>query len=400
MNPKIKRRIVIVFFAVIAVLLYLMREVLLPFVFSGIFVYLLAPAVNRLSNQVIFGRKLPRGAAMLLVFTGFFLFLGLLALLILPPLYNEVIRIGQDIPHRLTEFRETTLPNWMGWIDTLTTRYHLNISARSLLDQLVENVVAFSHHQVEAIPANMQRIVRLLFSTLSTFLVMFLVTAFVLGDLPRIQAGLLRLVPIRLRPGALDLAKAIDRDLSGTIRGQLVICMINGALTTIGLLILHVKFAITIGFIAGVFSLIPVFGAVMSSIPAVLIALTQSPWTALAVVGVIIIIHLIEANLLNPNILGHTVELHPAIIIFAIVVGEHFFGPVGLLFGVPAAAIIRSVLRYFYLKYFAEPTDGTGETISSGFSTHVAVMNVVEPVKSGGEPVVIVEPVETDEASS
>lgn len=379
MNPKVKRRILIAFFAVVAVLLYLMREILLPFVFSGIFVYLLSPAVHYLSNKTIMGRKLPRGVAMLLVFIGFFLGLGLLALLILPPLYAEVLRMGQDIPHRLTEFRETTLPSWMGWVDNLNERYHLNFTARSLLDQLLENIAAFSRHQVETIPANMQHLVKLLFSTLSTFLVVFLVTAFVLGDLPRIQAGLLKLVPIRLRPGALDLAKAIDRDLSGTIRGQLVICMINGALTTIGLLILHVKFAITIGFVAGVFSLIPVFGAMMSSIPAVLIALTQSPWTALAVIGVIIIIHLIEANLLNPNILGHTVELHPAIIVFSIIVGEHFFGPVGLLFGVPAAAIIRSVLKYFYLKYFAEPTDDTGFTTSSGFEGSLAEMAMLLP---------------------
>jgi len=66
---------------------------------------------------------------------------------------------------------------------------------------------------------------------------------------------------------------------------------------------------------------------------------------------------LIEANFLNPKILGHTVELHPAIIVFSIVVGEHFFGAVGLLFGVPVAAILRSVLRYLYLTYFAEPEE-------------------------------------------
>lgn len=355
MNPKLKRRIAIGFFVAIALLLYMIHDVLLPFVFSGIFVYLLTPGVNYLAGQRLFGRPLPRGLAVILVYIAFFLGVGILALLILPPLYAEVLRIAQDIPQQITQMRNVTLPAWIEWVESLNTRYQLNFNVREFINQLLENLLVFSKHQVEALPANMQKLIKLLFSTLSSFLVIFIVTGFVLVDLPRIKVGLLNLVPSRLRPGTLDLVHAIDRDLSGTIRGQLVICLINGTLTTVGLLLLQVKFAITIGFVAGVFSLIPVFGAVISTVPAVLIALTQSVWTALAVVGVIIIIHLIEANFLNPKILGHTVELHPAIIVFAIMVGEHFFGPIGLLFGVPVAAILRSVLRYFYLKYFAEP---------------------------------------------
>ncbi|HEY9841030.1 MAG: AI-2E family transporter [Candidatus Sericytochromatia bacterium] len=357
MNPKIKRRIAIAFFVAVALLLYLIRGVLLPFVFSGIFIYLLAPAVDFLAGQSLFGRKAPRGLAVMLVFIFFFLGLGILALLILPPLYEEVLRIAQDIPRQISEFRSVTLPSWVEWVEGFNARYHFNLNVRAFLDQMVQNILDFSRHQVAALPANMQNLVKLLLSTLSTLLVIFIVTAFMLMDLPRVKAGLLHMLPAQLRPGALELAQAIDRDLSGTIRGQLVICLINGTLTTLGLLLLQVKFAITIGFIAGVFSLIPVFGAVISTIPAVLIALTQSIWTALAVVGVIIIIHLIEANFLNPKILGHTVELHPAIIVFSIVVGEHFFGAVGLLFGVPVAAIIRSLVRYFYLKFFADPPD-------------------------------------------
>ncbi|PKL77544.1 MAG: hypothetical protein CVV27_05180 [Candidatus Melainabacteria bacterium HGW-Melainabacteria-1] len=366
MNPKFKRRAAIGFFVAVALVLYLIHDVLLPFIFSGIFVYLLAPAVNFLAGQRLFGIKAPRGLAVILVYIFFFLGLGVLALLILPPLYEEVMRIAQDIPRQITQFRSVTLPALVDWMESINARYHLNFNVRAFMNQLLESLLVFSQHQVETLPGSMQKLLKLLFSALSTFLVIFIVTAFVLVDLPRIKVGLLQLVPLRLRQGTLDLVHAIDRDLSGAIRGQLAICLINGFLTTIALLLLQVKFAITIGFIAGLFSLIPVFGAVISTIPAVLIALTQSIWTALAVVGVIIIIHLIEANYLNPKILGHTVELHPAIIVFAIVVGEHFFGAVGLLFGVPVAAIIRSVLRYFYHKYFAEPPPGPaiGEAVA------------------------------------
>lgn len=354
MNPRLKHWTTLIFIALVGILLYLARDVLLPFVFSGIFVYLLTPAVDRMSRQSLFGRSIPRGLSVVLVYIGFFLILGLLAVIVLPPLYEETLKIATDIPRQLDQFRHITLPSWVDQMEALNARYKLNFDVQNLIDQLFEHIVNATQHQVESLPYKMQKLVAFLFSTLSSFLVICIVTAFILVDLPRLKVGLYNMVPSRYRHAVLALIHAIDRDLSGTIRGQLLICVINGTLTTLGLALLKVKFAITIGFIAGLFSLIPVFGAMFSTIPAVLIALTQSGWTALAVMGVIIIIHLIEANFLNPKILGHTVELHPAVIVFAIMVGDHFFGPIGLLFGVPVAAILRSILRYFYLTYFAE----------------------------------------------
>lgn len=357
MNPKTKRWILLFLTAVLAGLIYLIHDILLPFIFSGLFVYLLAPLVDYLSKQKFLGRTLPRGVTVMFVYLFVFVAVALLGLIVLPPLYQEVLRIGRDLPHQLEHFRAVTLPSLVQQAEFYNAKFNLNLDVKTYVDQGLETVINAGKHQVESIAGHMQTLIKLLFSALSTFLVIFIVTAFVLIDLPRIKVQLIRLIPKRHRPVVLDLVHAIDRDLSGTIRGQLLICLINGTLTTLGLLLLKVKFAITIGFVAGIFSLIPVFGAVISTIPAVIIALTQSWLTALAVIGVIIIIHLLEANVLNPKILGHTVELHPAIIVFSIVVGEHFFGAVGLLFGVPVAAILRSILRYVYLTYFADPEE-------------------------------------------
>jgi putative heme transporter len=364
MNPKTKRWITLLSVLCVAGLLYLIRETLLPFVFSGLFVYLLAPLVDFLGKQKLFGHSLPRGFTVMLVYIYVFLFVAILGVIVFPPLYQEVVRIGRDLPHQLEHFRVVTLPALVQQAEYFNHKFQLHLDVKIYLDQGLEAALAAGKGQIESMATHMQVLLKLLFSALSTFLVIFIVTAFVLIDLPRIKIQLVRFIPRSHRTLVLDLVQAIDRDLSGTIRGQLMICLINGTLTTLGLLLLNVKFAITIGFIAGVFSLIPVFGAIISSIPAVLIALTQSWWTALAVVGVIIIIHLIEANFLNPKILGHTVDLHPAVIIFSIVVGEHFFGPVGLLFGVPVAAILRSILRYVYNAYLSEDSEEFLETVS------------------------------------
>src|SRR5690606_38618202 len=126
-----------------------------------------------------------------------------------------------------------------------------------------------------------------------------------------------------------------DRGLSGVVRGQVIICGVNGVLSGIGFALLGVKYWPLLAVLAAVFSLIPIFGAILSSIPAVLVALTQSPWTALWVLLWILGIHQVEANVLNPKIMGDSAKLHPVLVIFALVVGEHSYGLPGALFALP-----------------------------------------------------------------
>lgn len=336
--------------------LYLVREILLPFLISGVFIYLMAPGVNYLSAPE---RKfpLPRGGAVVLMYSLCGALLTGIFFLVLPPLYTEFIRIVQQLPVEIGRFREDVLPQWMTFIEAWNQRFDLNMDLQRMMDDTLNQGVSALKNEIEAIPHQLHGILEGVMKTLSSFLVVFIVTGFVLVDLPKIKMNLTQLLPVKHRLQILELISELNKDLGGTIRGQLMICLVNGVLTTLGLLILQVKFAVTIGFIAGVFSLIPVFGALISTVPAVLIGLTQSLWTAVAIVFMIIVIHLLEANVLNPKILGHNVELHPAVIVFAVIAGEHFYGVVGLLFAVPVAAIARSILKFLYQNYLLEEQD-------------------------------------------
>lgn len=150
----------------------------------------------------------------------------------------------------------------------------------------------------------------------------------------------------------------VDRGLAGVIRGQLLICVVNGLLTWAGLLILGVPYATLLGLLAGVFSLIPVFGTIASSIPIVLVALaTGGVHQGLMALGWIGLIHLLEANLFNPLIMGTNAEMHPVIIIFALLAGEHSFGVWGALLAVPTASIIQSCFKYYRQEIVGIPTE-------------------------------------------
>lgn len=360
MSPTAKKWAVASFALLAIGFLYLVRHVLLPFIISGIFIYLLAPIVERLAGQKFLKWQASRGLAVVLIFIHLFFIVALLVIIVVPPLYQEVLKMAHELPQQIAHIRTDVLPLWIAYGEDMAGKAGIHLDLKNSLDHALSQALATGEGKVQSVAVYAQKLVVFLLSAVSSFVVIMIVTAFVLIDLPNLKKNCLGMVPKKFRPGALDLAHAIDKDLSGAIRGQLVICLINGTLTTVGLLILKVKFALTIGLIAGVFSLIPVFGAVMSSVPAVLIAMTQSLLTAVGVLGMIAIVHFIEANFLNPKVMGHNVELHPAIVIFSIVCGEHFLGAVGLLFGVPVAAIMRSVLRYFYRQFFLEPEDLNG----------------------------------------
>jgi len=185
---------------------------------------------------------------------------------------------------------------------------------------------------------------------------LLMVAAFMSIDQAAIRAYVESLVPPENADDVRYLARRVDASLSGVVRGQLTICLVNGLLTLSGLLLFGVKFAFLLGTLAAVFSLIPIFGSILSSIPIVAIALADGWRTALAMLAWIIGIHALEAYLLNPKIMGSAARIHPVVVAFVLVSGERSFGLMGALFAVPVAAIFVAVFDYARLKAQPPPT--------------------------------------------
>jgi predicted PurR-regulated permease PerM len=149
------------------------------------------------------------------------------------------------------------------------------------------------------------------------------------------------------RPDFDHLLERMDRGLSGVVRGQLMICLVNGVLSAIGFALIGLKYWPVMALVAAVGSLIPIFGSILSSVPAVAIGLTQSPATALLVLGWILFIHQLEANFLNPKIIGDAAQLHPVLVVFVLLAGEHWFHAAGALLAVPCLSIAQSFFLHF-----------------------------------------------------
>jgi predicted PurR-regulated permease PerM len=173
--------------------------------------------------------------------------------------------------------------------------------------------------------------------------------------------------------------RRLDRGLSGVVRGQLLICLVNGVLSAIGFWLFHLKYWPILSILAGVMSLIPIFGSILSSIPAVAIGLTQSPTIAFGVLAWIVGIHQLEANFLNPKIIGDAAKIHPVLVVFSLLVGEHFFQITGALFAVPCMSIVQTIFLHF-----RESTLGLRDPMSTTIPPPAPPKTPIEGAESAG----------------
>jgi len=393
---------------------YVFRDVALPFLFAILIAYVLAPLVDRLASFKVAGRQVSRALAVLTLYVNMIGLLALVVVIFVPKLSGDFARLFREAPGLFQKLNEEWVPRAGAWVD-----HHLGADAdaaggddvpavpanppgrwlvvepmadgkqRISLEnvtlevkptsdggfvihpqQLGDDSAAESGGRWERVLKNKlaemvassedvsrrafglaQKLVGGVLNGIAKLFLVLMIAAFILIDLQRIRGFLRSLVPASYRGDYDRIAVGIDRGLAGVIRGQLIICLINGFLTFMGLLLFQVKYAFLLGLIAGVMSVVPIFGSILSSIPIVVVALisndTFDPIKGLAVVGWISVIHLIEANFLNPKIMGDAARIHPVLVVFALIAGEHSYGLVGALFAVPVASIIQTIFSYY-----------------------------------------------------
>lgn len=404
----------------VVLVLFLGREVLLPFVFAGLIAYILAPVVRWMADRTDGTRRMPRGVAIVMCYLVFISLVAGFLLLLVPRLSRDVARLGEEAPGLYKRINEEWTPEVARWLEArfpslvgvkaapeepagvsdvplpprtaLTAtllpdgRYAMQLSpggievkvlpdgsyhiqaneARSEPASLEDKLRAFAQRSLVGLQSKLNDLVRLGQSLVAgfirgVFLFFFtlMIGAFILIDLEKVHAFLRSLFPANVRNDYDVIIAGMDRGLSGVIRGQLLICVINGVLTYIGLLVFDVKYGLILGVVAGLMSLIPIFGSILSSVPIVLVALVPGDeginqgidvFRGVAMTLWIIGIHFIEANLLNPKIIGTAAKIHPVLVIFSLFLGEHAYGLVGALLAVPVLSAISVIFMYFYRK--------------------------------------------------
>jgi predicted PurR-regulated permease PerM len=185
------------------------------------------------------------------------------------------------------------------------------------------------------------------------------VTFYLLKDWPTMLTRLLEEVPPRKRPVVRRLARKIDAVLAGFLRGQAWVCLCVGLIFTVGYLIIGLKYAVAIGMISGALKFLPYVGTVIAFVMAIASSVGQAGWDGFLVAGIMVtfvIAEFTESAILSPRIIGNRVRLHPALVIFAVLVGGKLLGIIGVFIAIPVFAVGRVLLSFWlHRQRIAEP---------------------------------------------
>lgn len=351
--PRTIARAALIGLAVVVVigLVIAAGSALAPFVIGLALAYLLMPVVNWLDKWM------PRWAAILIVYAAGLLILAALLIFLVPPLVNQTIRLVANVAR--PDALERLVADVVDW-------YHTNVPPefQSPLEQMVQSSLPTIQENLSSIAAAAGAFllsqVRQVFSLLS-FLVGFLIVPiwlfYVLHDARKARIFINRQLDYRIRPDFWNVWGIVDRSLSAYIRGQLTLGLIVGVAVGIVLAAvdlipgINVDYILPLALWAGIAELVPMIGAMLGAIPAVIVTLfVGGPVSALVVLGVFTVVQLVENNYLVPRVIGESVGVHPAILIIVLVVFGKLFGLLGVILAAPVTAAARDLYLYAYRR--------------------------------------------------
>ena len=324
--------------SILLIFLWLLGDILLPFVLGAAIAYLLDPIVDRL-ERLGTGRVL--GTILILMAAFFVLFF--IFLLLIPLVIDQFRLLAAAAPDLVTSVQALVL-NQIASISPETEALNSTVSNLSTMAQEKLGII-FGSVMASAIS---------LIDVIMLMVITPVVAVYLLVDWDRILEKINELLPLDHASVVRSLASEIDSTLSAFVRGMIAVCLVLGIYYATALSLIGLEFGLIIGFIAGLVSFIPYVGALLGGVLAIGLALIQF-WgdfeLVALVVGVFIVGQIFEGNILTPKLVGNSVGLHPVSLILALSLFGAFFGFIGLLLAVPLAASAGVILRFFIKKY-------------------------------------------------
>lgn len=318
-------------------------SLLAPFVLAVMLAYMIDPLVDRLDR-----RRVPRALGIALLALPALALLSVLFLFVVPAAIRELGELVQQAPlffERLRAWLEATRERLLSVDLPLVDEEDLiarleAVDANAVVVALEERRAALAARVWSGV-LGLGRGLGTVFTVLGYVALTPVLTFYLLRDWDRLTASAAELLPRARRDQVISFAMECDLMISKYLRGQVTVALAMGLITGLGLWLASFPYAGTLGLIVAVFSIVPYLGVVLSLIPAIFIALVSGS-VGISLLKVVVVYggaQFLESAVISPRIVGESVGLHPVLILLALALGGFFFGFVGLLIGVPAAAI-------------------------------------------------------------
>lgn len=324
----------------------LFEVVILPGVLAVIAYYLLRPLLGLLE-----GWRIPRIWGILVLYIGVIGLVTLLVLLVYPFLREQFTNLVQEFP---VYFKALT-QNIVDFINSSRITEYLDKYdfdydkvVTDFTTDMVDTVRDTAANLAQGVATGITGLVSTLTGILLSLVTVPFILFYLLKDGEKLPKFVLNICPPRMRDGLHAVLHDMDKQISSYIQGQILVSMCIGAMVTIGFLIIGMKYALLLGFLAMITSVVPYLGPVIAITPAAIIALVTSPFMLIKLAIVWTVVQLIEGKFISPQIMGKSLSIHPISIIFVLLTSGSLFGVPGVILGIPGYAILKVLVTHLF----------------------------------------------------
>lgn len=322
----LKAVLIILFF----VFLYILKDVLIIFLFALIIASAISPFAAWLDEK-----GFPRLLGVLLLFLVVLALTITLLSLIIPYVSNDISQLVSTLPQFVAKVSTSLEKVQQGspqYLDFLSEIQNLLETFSTYLQQSSQSIIG---------------LVISIFGGVMSAIAILIISFYLSVTKKGIENFLGSIVPEKYEDYAINLWKRAEFKVGLWLQGQLLLGLIMGLLVYVSLSLMGIKFALVLGFLAALLEIVPMVGPVLAAIPAIFLAFLQSPTLGLWVVVFYVIAQQLENHVLVPVVLGKTIGLNPVVVIIALLIGQNLAGIPGMILSVPVATIIVEMMDDF-----------------------------------------------------
>jgi len=302
-----------------------------------------APLVQRLEA------RMPRGAAIAVVYVGLMLALTMLALVIVPITYSQILVLVGHTSDYVAASQDG--------VAHLETFLRARLGDRIALPTFVQLQSEVGERVGAIFTVTLASVGNIVLGTLNAFLIgasALILSVFLLSRGREVRGGMLALLPVSRRAKANALLVEVSSIFGHFVAGQLALCAIVGVAVWLVLAPVHFGFALLVAVVCGIGYAVPFFGMIAAQVIAAVLAIPQGTGMVVYVTVVIFVLARVADSVLVPKIMAEAVGVSPIAVMFAVFAGGELFGLPGLVLGIPAAALVRVLFTYFALPWIVQ----------------------------------------------
>jgi len=343
-------------FILLGFFIYILSPILTPFAISALLAYLFDPFADKLESW-----KINRTLSVVIVFLVMTLLVFIILLFLIPTLEHQISNLLTNLPRYFLWLSEHITP-WLKETFGIQTDFFNATEVSTLLKSHWNEAGGIAKNVI----ASLSQSGLVLVNWMMNIILIPVITFYLLRDWDLLTARFGELIPRPVYPTINKLVTESNKVLSAFLRGQFSVMLALGVIYSIGLMIIGLDLSLLIGMGAGIVSFIPYLGAITGMIVGVITAIVQFGDLTIVVyvLGVFAVGQLLEGFVLTPLLVGDKIGLHPVAVIFAVLAGGQLFGFVGVLLGLPIAAVVMVLLRFAHQNYILSKAYGDEDEFS------------------------------------